>query len=284
MSKRSLIIIIVMLVVVNVLAGLYYLGARMESEGRGLELPSGDTLSERADTVDIVTVADVFLPWESRRKTYVSPVDSDAAGRQRVCALAVKMRLPSSVNGNDSLSHLRRELARAAFGGNPLSLDAAITDFLARPQWNTSTMAITVTIEPRMTSQRLLVLAAERTVATPADTTTTTTYVHYDRLTHHVLARADILLPQAERELLKRINDKIAVLNDEKHLDLQAASRVPSSFRAQRTGLLFCYNEGELTSPRRGSIDVLVSYKVLGPCLTPAFKHLLWNNADYRNL
>ena len=305
MSKRSLIIIIVMLAVVNVLAGLYYLGARMESEGRSLELTDNDTnVTVQADTMPIVTVPDTFDEWTTHRRTYVSTDSDSETMLRRVSTLSVRMRLPRSVNGNDSLAALRRALARAAFGGDPLSISEAVSGFLAVPRWgtavvnnysagtsatvatgaNTIVITTTVTIEPRMTSQRLLVIAAERTEAMPGDTTTTTAYVHYDRLTQHVLDRGDILLPQAERKLLSLINEKIAVLNSEKHLELDAASRVPQSFRAQRTGLLFCYKKGELTSPKHGSIDVLVSYKVLGPCLTPKFKNLLWHNADYRNL
>lgn len=301
MTKRSLIIIIVMLVLVNMLAALYYLGARMESEGRGIGSEAGDSAAAEAEMVSIATAPDVFGQWTSRNKTYVSEV-TDNSSRQYVSALSVKMRLPESVNGNDSLPSLYRALARAAFGGDPISLPSAVNAFLSEPHWGTAvvtgyssggdathsglarTVSTTVTISPRMTSQRLLVMAAERQVVTMDDTTATVAYVHYDRLLQRVLERNDILQPQTEQQLLALINEKIVTLNERTRLKLTAAVRVPASFRAQRTGLLFCFHEGELTSPKHGSIDVLVDYKVLGPCLTTSFKHLLWHNADYRNL
>ncbi len=302
MTRRTLYIIIAMLAIIDLVAGLYYLGARLENEGRSLELfGKSDTVTVQADTTDVYILPDEIAPMRLRERAYTS--SGDSTQRHLTCGMVVKWQRVNAVAGNDSLINLERAIAMTAFGKNERNLDAAIRAFLDEPYWGGNyvpdftqvdfammrkahrfNIITTVTIAPCMTSRRLLVVESRRDVATVFDTVTTTAYVHYDRLLQRVLQPNDIVRAGCEQQLLSLINDKITVLNRNKSLHLTQASRVPNSFRAMRQGLLFCFAEGELTDAEHGGIDVRVDYKVLGDCLTESFKHLLWNNSDYRAL
>ena len=300
MTRRTLYIIIAMLAIIDLVAGLYYLGARMENEGKSIDLfNSRDDTAIHADTLTAETIADEVAPMRVRERAYITG-DSD---RRIVSGMEVRMRRVIAVNGNDSLDTLDRAIAAAAFGATGESLDIAIGSFLSTPYWGGNYVSdmrqvdyaatlmhgvpryvTTVSIAPCMTSHRLLVIETRRDVKTATDTVTTTAYVHYDRLSGRVLQRHDIISADKEQRLLNLINEKIGLLNRTKPLHLTAATRVPASFRATRQGLLFNFAEGELTGAEHGGIEVRVDYTVLGGCLTESFKHLLWHNSEYRNL
>ena len=304
MSKRSLIIVIILLLVADLVATFWYLGARVESEGHSSDLfERHDSTALAADTSVVVSsLPDTFQVSEHHAyHRSVRPVSTHEAAHYYTSVARIKLRWPVSVNGNDELADLEQALTRAAFGTNYVNIRSAIGSELAVPQFNTMAdidfkqveqmpdyrneygHAVVTLVYPLLTSFRLLVMEIDVFEFNGVSERHSSNYVHYDRFNQRVLGRGDVFLAANDPDILNLINRKITALNGERNLNLLSASKVPNRFCCKRTGILFEFPDGELTDTKRGPINVLVPYDELTPHLTKAFKQLLSTNGGYWN-
>ena len=305
MTKKNLIIVILLLAVIDLMAAGWYTARRIEASGRSQNLFDQRDSTEviaMADTVTSANQADVFD--KPQHNTYYftakSPAIKGDESSYYTSTKHVKVRWPLKVNGNDDLTELNKELIKKAFDNSQSTLKDARYMFLNNPSFNKPVgddyrtlvkaprvfpvygNVSQVLVFPYMTSQRLLVMEIEKVEYNGTMTVENTSYVHYDRMQQRVLSRLDILVADVDKEskLLKLINKKIDTLNKgraENNL-LQHALNVPAEVRCGKDGIVFQFKHGSISS---GPIDILLDYDRLEPYLTKEFKLLQESNEGY---
>lgn len=301
MSKRNLVIIIALLVIIDIAAAFWYLSLRIEASGESRDLwQSRDTTATVADTLVNTSMPDTFKLQEFHAyHVSRSPAIKGDLNTYYVSVRRVKVRWPMSVNGNDSLHHLEQALLTSLFGhaGNGLTVNAA--QWLREPRFTIEALTDYKEIDnlpklvgryayseqllayPILTSLRLLVIEVDHRTRDGEISSQVARYVHYDRIKQVVLGRRNIIEQSQEPVLLSLINDKIERLNSEKKLQLERAGKVANEFHATRMGLVFDYPAGEIAPASEGTIELLIDYPLLGPVLTQEFKNLLNLNDGY---
>ena len=305
MTKKNLIITIILLAVIDLLAAGWYMSRRIEASGKSQSLFDQRDSTEviaMADTVTAASQADVFD--KEQHNTYYFIANSPSIHGDETSYYTsikhVKVRWPKKINGNDSPEELNKELIRKAFGNSQSQLKDARYMYLNTPSFNkpigsdyhTLSKApkiypvydnvIQVMVYPYMTSQRLLVMEIDKVEYNGNTTLENTTYVHYDRQNQRLLSRVDILMTDVEKEtkLLKTINKKIDELNRGRGEDkqLQHALNVPAEICCRKNGILFQFKQGTISS---SPIDIMIDYDKVKDFLTKDFELLVDNNDSY---
>ena len=293
MTKRNLVIIIALLVIIDIAAAFWYLSLRIEASGESHDLwqHGSDTTATVADTLTTASIPDTFDVKEFHAY-YVSrsPAVRGDENSYYTCIKRVKVRWPLSVNGNDSIPALERALQSCMFGNDNNNLTFAASQWTRSPKFDVEALTDFKEIEsqPKIVSryaytEQLLaypILTSLRTHSGETSTMTTR-YVHYDRVKQSVLERKHIFEQGQEPILLSLINDKIERLNNEKSLQLERAAKVANEFHATRAGIIFDYPAGELAPANEGVIEILIDYPVLSTVITQDFKNLLNLNDGY---
>ena len=306
MTKRNLIIVIILLSVIDLVAAGWYFSRRIETGD------NSDDLFNWRDTTDVVVEADTlvstFEPDEFdklQHNTYYFIANTPSvSGDKSTCYTSikhVKVRWPIKINGNAELEKLNKELISKAFGNTQARLKDARYVYLNTPAFNKpidgddyhsmkTAPAIVplygnvsqVLVYPYMTSNRLLVMEVDKVEYNGHATVEDEHFIHYDRVKHRVLSRVDILNANAgnENKLLKLINKKIDNLNrgrsDSNHL--QHALNVPAELCCGKDGIVFLFRQGSIANT---PIEVKIGYDDLKPCLASGFEQLLDNNDAY---
>lgn len=305
MTKKNLIITIILLAVIDLLAAGWYMSRRIEASGKSQSLFDQRDSTEviaMADTVTSASQADVFD--KEQHNTYYFIANSPSIHGDETSYYTsikhVKVRWPKKINGNDSPEELNKELIRKAFGNSQSQLKDARYMYLNTPSFNKSigsdyhTLSKApriypvygnvsqVMVYPYMTSQRLLVMEIDKVEYNGNTTLENTTYVHYDRQNQRLLSRVDILMTDVEKEtkLLKTINKKIDELNRGRGEDrqLQHALNVPAEICCRKNGILFQFKQGTISS---SPIDIMIDYDKVKDFLTKDFELLVDNNDSY---
>ena len=305
MTKKNLIITIILLAVIDLVAAGWFISRSIEVSGKAPNLfeqrDSTEAITE-ADTVTSTTEADVFDDLQHHTYYYVGNTPSiHGDNTSRYTSIKhVKVRWPKKVNGDEELTVLMLELISKAFGNTQDKMKDARYVYLNTPLFNkpigddyhkVSSAPIIVPVYgnvsqvmvyPRMTSQRLLVMEIDKTEYNGTSSTEDKTYVHYDRTRGRVLKQLDILVADVDKEnkLLKVINKKIDELNKKRgdERQLQHALNVPAEVCCGKMGILFEYKHGTISSD---PIEILIDYDKLEPYMTEQFKHLVENNSGY---
>ena len=306
MTKRNIIIVIILLSVIDLVAAGWYMSRRIEtgdkSEGLFGGRDSSDVITE-ADTVVTTSVPDMFDKLEHSATYYIANSPS-VSGDKSTCYTSikhVKLRWPLKVNGSDVLESLNKALVGKAFGNSHSQVKDARYMYLKTPSFNkpmgddyrTLNKAplivpvygnvSQVLVYPYMTSNRLLVMEIDKVEYNGHATLEDNFFIHYDRGTHRVLSRIDILSSDIsnENKLLKLINKKIDNLNrsrgESNHL--QHALNVPAELCCGKNGIIFQFRQGSISS---GPVAVQVDYDDLKSYLTPSFTQLMEGNGDYQ--
>lgn len=306
MTKRNLIIVIILLAVIDLVAAGWYMSRRIETGNKGESIFGGRDSSDvivEADTVVNATEPDEFD--DLQQTTFYHVANSPAvSGDKSTCYTSikhVKVRWPKTVNGSDKLESLNKELISKAFGNSQSKMKEGRYMYLNTPSFNkpmgddyhsqTTAPAIVpvygnvrqVLVYPYMTSQRLLVMEIDKVEYNGHVTAQDSYFIHYDRIRHRVLSRIDMLGASIDNEnkLLKLINKKIDILNRGRSDSnrLQHALNVPAELCCGKKGVLFQFRQGSISS---APIEVEVDYDDLKPYLTAGFAQLLDNNSDYQ--
>ena len=305
MTKKNLIILIILLAVIDLVAAGWYMSRRIEANGGGQnpfdQRDSTEIIAE-ADTVVTTTQEDLFDELQHNTYYYIANNPS-IPGDKTSCYTSikhVKVRWPRKVNGDSDLSALNKELIERAFGNSQSQMKDARYVFLNTPSFNkpigddyhklSSAPAIVpvygnvsqVLVYPYMTSQRLLVMEIDKVEYNGNTTSTNSYFIHYDRARQRVLSRLDLLVADVEKEnkLLKTINGKIDDLNKGRGEDkkLQHALNVPAEVCCTNKGIKFEYRHGTISDK---PVEILIDYDKLEPFMTEEFKQMLNNNDGY---
>lgn len=303
MTKRNLIIIIVLLAIIDIVAACWYVSQRIEQSGKSQDLfnKRDSTQVVVADTVTVTSVADQFYGVREMNAYFVSTSPADRSNQMSyyTSIKRVATKWPRSVNGQDSLPALEKQLIKQAFGNGEPTVQKAREAYLASPTFNkpvgsqyrraseapttytTYGNVTQVLVYPLITSDRLLVMEVDKVDYSGYGTMRASSFVHYDRRRQHVLQRLDILNADRSGQLLSLINDRIDELNARRGTDkqLSRALNVPVDFCCTRDGITFAFQSG--TIARDEAMDVSVPYDKLQPYLTDNFKQLIADNDDY---
>lgn len=305
MTKKNLIIVIILLSIIDLMAAAWYMSRRIEA-GQSSDLFAQRDSSEvvvEADTVVTTFQEDLFD--EVQHNTYYfksnSPAISGDNSSYYTSIKHVKVRWPLKVNGNSELDELNKELITKAFGNTQSQMKDARYVFLNTPAFNkpigddykklSSAPTIVpvygnvtqVLVYPYMTSNRLLVMEIDKIEYNGSTHSEDNVYVHYDRQLQRLLSRLDILPADRDKEnkLVRVINDKIDDLNKNRAdgNKLQHAINVPSEVCCSKDGIIFQYKQGSLAST---PVEVKIGYDKLENFLTADFLQLVQNNDDYK--
>lgn len=306
MTKKNLIIVIILLTIIDLVAAGWYMSRRIEASGQSKNLfeqrDSTDYVVE-ADTVMAASQDDLFDELQHNTSYYIADnpsIPGDNSSRY-TSIKHVKVRWPRKVNGDGELTVLNKELIGRAFGNTQSQMKDARYVYLNTPSFNkpigddykklSSAPTIVpvygnvsqVLVYPYMTSQRLLVMEIDKVEYNGNTTSENSYFIHYDRMRQRVLSRLDILVPDMDKEtkLLKTINKKIDELNSGRSDDrkLQHALNVPAEVCCTKKGVKFEFQHGSISS---SPIEILVEYDKLEPYFTEEFKQLLKQNEDYK--
>lgn len=306
MTKKNLIIVIILLTIIDLVAAGWYMSRRIEASGQSKNLfeqrDSTDYVVE-ADTVMVASQDDLFDELQHNTYYYIADnpsIPGDNSSRY-TSIKHVKVRWPRKVNGDGELTVLNKELIGRAFGNTQSQMKDARYVYLNTPSFNkpigddykklSSAPTIVpvygnvsqVLVYPYMTSQRLLVMEIDKVEYNGNTTSENSYFIHYDRMRQRVLSRLDILVPDMDKEtkLLKTINKKIDELNSGRSDDrkLQHALNVPAEVCCTKKGVKFEFQHGSISS---SPIEILVEYDKLEPYFTEEFKQLLKQNEDYK--
>ena len=306
MTKKNLIILIILLTIIDLVAAGWYMSRRIEASGQSKNLfeqrDSTDYVVE-ADTVMAASQDDLFDELQHNVYYFIAnnpSIPGDNSSRY-TSIKHVKVRWPRKVNGDGELTALNKELIGRAFGNSHSQMKDARYVYLNTPSFNkpigddykklSSAPTIVpvygnvsqVLVYPYMTSQRLLVMEIDKVEYNGNTTSENSYFIHYDRMRQRVLSRLDILVADMDKEtkLLKTINKKIDELNSGRSDDrkLQHALNVPAEVCCTKKGVKFEFQHGSISS---SPIEILVEYDKLEPFFTEEFKQLLKQNEDYK--
>ena len=305
MTKKNLIIVIILLSVIDLLAAGWYVSRRIEASGKSENLFDQRDSTEviaMADTVTGASQADLFEKPQHNTYYYIANTPSTPGNNStRYTSIKhVKVRWPIKVNGNDELTELNKELISKAFGNGQSSMQDARYVYLNTPSFNKPigddykklTEAPTIVpvygnvtqvlVYPYMTSQRLLVMEIDKVEYNGNSTSQDKSFIHYDRQRQRVLSRLDILVADVSKEnkLLKLINNKIDDLNRGRkgQGQLQHALNVPGEVCCSKDGVFFHFKHGTISN---GPVEILLDYDALEPYFAEGFKQMVGYNEGY---
>ena len=306
MTKKNLIIVIILLTIIDLVAAGWYMSRRIEASGKSQSLFDQRDSTEviaMADTVTSATQADVFDAMQNNTYYFIanSPNIKGDETSYYASTKHVKVRWPKKINGDDEFESLNKELIKKAFGNSQGKMKDARYVYLKTPNFNkplgdgeyhTLSSApkvypiygnvTQVLVYPYMTSLRLLVMEIDKVEYNGSTTTENSYYIHYDRQSHRVLSRLDILMADIDKEskLLKTINKKIDELNKGRGEDkqLQHALNVPAEICCRKNGIIFQFKQGAISS---SSIDILLDYDKVKEFMTKDFQLLVDNNEGF---
>jgi len=306
MTKRNLIIVIILLCIIDLAAAGWYMSRRIEATGRIGNLFDEDSSSEviaEADTTMSESQPDEFDKLQFNTYYFISNTPSIKGDHSSYYTSIkhVKVIWPLKVNGDSEFSSLNKELIKNAFDNTQSKLKDARYVYLNAPNFNkpigddyrTLVKApkiypiygnvSQVLVYPYMTSKRLLVMQIDKVEYNGSSTSESNIHIHYDRLKQRVLSRLDIFVADIDKEnkLLKVINKKIDDLNKRRSDDnqLQHALNVPSEICCGKDGVLFNFKLGSISNQ---PIEILIDYDKLEPFFTEEFKQLQQQNEGYK--
>ena len=305
MTKKNLLIVILLLAIIDLVAGGWYVSRRIEASGKSQSLFGQRDSTEviaMADTVGSTSQADVFDKLQHNTFYFISNSPSVKGDNSTYYTSTkhVKVRWPKKINGDDDFEALEKELIKKAFGNTQSVMKDARYVFLNTPEFNkpigddyhSLVKAPTVhpvygnvsqvLVYPYMTSNRLLVMEIDKSEYNGSTTQENSTFVHYDRLKRRVLSRLDILVADASKEskLLKAINKKIDNLNQGRADNrLQHALNVPTEICCGKKGIIFQFKHGTIAD---SPIEVMIDYDKMENFMTEDFKQLVMNNDGYK--
>lgn len=302
-TKRGLVKVIVLLVIIDLIAAFWYISLRIENSGESHDLwEKTDSLAEAADTIAEITIPDTFDIVEAHG--YFISQQPMIAGKEKSHLASIKtakLRFPISINGNDSIGQLQQALLEKAFGNSSGSVKEALKAYTSIPAFANNAAPeykevkyvptvdekhcnnVRVLIYPLYTSHRLMVFEVDHKRKENGNKFKASSYVHYDRVNQQIIKRSDILNISESKAILEILNKKIELLKEEKKMNLVHASKVPSELYTTRNALAFVFSPGEIAPLSEGEIEIHIPYQNLQSALTPNFTTILENSTGWWN-
>ena len=305
MTKKNLIIVIILLSIIDLMAAGWYVSRRIEASGKSQSLFGQRDEDEEivmADTITSESQPDVFDKVQHNTYYFIanSPAVNGNPSSRYTSIKHVKVKWPLKVNGEDDLEELNKELIKKAFNNNLSELKEARYKYLNTPTFNKPVgddyrslveapkivpvygNVSQVLVYPHMTSLRLLVMEIDQVEYNGSSTFKSHAFVHYDRMNQRVLSRLDILTADVGKEskLLKLINSKIDDLNKGRgeYNQIQHAMNVPIEICCSKKGILFQFQNNTISHE---PLEILIDYDKLKPFFSKKFEQLMDVNGEY---
>lgn len=291
MTKRTLYIIIGILVVMDMAAGFWYLAGHINSDGHGVELFSNNQEVTDADTLGGNTSPDRYRTIDDFRY-YVSaqPGKPDDALTYYCSVKRVKARLPIQVNGSRDIGDLLTAINNGAFGNNDASVESSVNVFLSNPTFTTNEPidykrttnqptvregyghVESVKIYPAYASANFLTMTIDRQRYDGHQKTENLQFVSYARTAHHLLTFTQIFNADRNDTLLQTINRRITYRNTHGGHHFRHARELPNTLLLRPNGITFIYGPGKIGI---SAVQVFVPYDELQSTLTTEFRSLM---------
>ena len=299
MTKRTLIIIIAILAVLDIAAGFWYLASHVNSDGKSGELFENDRQAVDADTISESIVPDKFKIIE--KQGYFVSKEPSKQGHYRTYWSSVKRfkgRIPVTINGSTAINSLMAEITRKTFGFNDPSLETHINAFTKEPVFNTKEdvdykkmlkkpftedhygNVQNIKVYPTFNSNHILVMVIDQTTFNGDYFQEKMQFVTFNRLRQQVMTNDEIINYNESSEILNLVNENIDKLKEEGH-DLHHAIHLPSEIYVRRNGIFFIFPAGTIASLNDGMQEIFVYYKQLKPYLTKDFRHIVEHNNGF---
>ena len=138
MTKKNLIIVIILLTIIDLVAAGWYMSRRIEASGKSQSLFDQRDSTEviaMADTVTSATQADVFDAMQNNTYYFIanSPNIKGDETSYYTSTKHVKVRWPKKINGDDEFESLNKELIKKAFGNSQGKMKDARYVYLKTP-------------------------------------------------------------------------------------------------------------------------------------------------------
>lgn len=291
MTKRSLLIIIAILIVADLAAGFWYWSGHFNSDGRSADLfSSADSVTD-ADTLGGNTTPDRYALTD--KFSYFVSQTTAVPGNELTrytCVKRFKARIPQQINGSADIQDLLTELNRVAFSHTDAGISASASEFLSKPTFTTTAQVAfkqvaaqptthptygyveSVKIYPAFASANFLSMAVDRQTYNGSRKVEQLQFVAYARTLHHLLTFAQMFDPAKPDALLAAINGRINYRNVKGHHNFRQAKAASQNMLLRADGVTFIYDPGQLATT---AVQVFVPYKDLNPALTTEMANLI---------
>lgn len=297
MTKRSLYITILILIVLDLAATAWWAAGHFNADGKSRFLDSGDVVA-MADTVPNPSKPDKFRLLDDHAY-YRAGTTYDKALYSSV--IFIKAKWPASINGDNSAAELKEALMGKLFSRQYQDIKQAFDSTLAQPRFVANFTKYSRTdarpmahpgfsteyyyrAYPCLTSDRLLEYHVEHNTFDGYKAKRTVAMVHYDRVQRQVIT-VDMVLDLAQKDkIINLINRRIQYFVNADGMELRNTGNLPQEFMIGQSGIIFIFPAGDIAPEKSGIIEIKVKYDDIKPFLTSYFRKILEENAHYKAL
>ena len=300
MSKRTLFIIIGLLIFLDVASFLIYFVSNSNRDGKSpLDFSFGDTVAVKiADTIPDVLIEDKF-DTISHSVTYASQdlIDDGGVKKHMISTINLKFVWPASINGRNHFHELEKALMHKLESRDFVTLQECIDTLLLHPRFVKPTKSFTRVdhaeqiassvqsthnyyVYPYFRTTYLLEMVVLVEHSSGLSTKREMKIVHYDRMHNKVIQMEEIFDLSKSNEILALVNQGIENLKTKKkNKTIHEISVLPREFLLGSKSVYFYMPDGLIADPGTGAYEVYVSNNDLKPYFTEFYNELL-NNDD----
>ena len=305
MTKRTLFIIIGLLVFLDVAALLIYLVSNSNRDGKSpLELTfDEDRIVLPADTIPSIVNEDRFDTIE-RKITYVSSdkIMVDGQSKGMLSSIRVKMAWPASINKSSSLTDLEHALIKKLLGVNTevTNMQECVERLISTPrfvkpsthyvagQYSEPTGAphhshYNYRVFPMVGTASLLEMMVMIDSFDGTASHSEIKVVHYDRMHNKVLTINNIFNLSHSNDILALVNQGIEHLKTiKKNKTIHEIGFLPDEFLLGSKSVIFFMRDGLIASPGTGLYEVYVPNDDLISYFTEYYQELYNNDTQFK--
>lgn len=306
MTKRTLYIIICLLLLLDAAAIFIYLVGNINRDGKSslLSLRDKNVPVEKADTIPD-RLSDDRFDTITRSASFVASnkVLVDDEQKRMTSTIKFKVVWPLSINGKRDLNTLENEIIETMMGHSYGSIEEAIDVTMANPHFASTAKDFTRVSDPMLTdsgsnhtkqlyrafpyfrTNYLLeyVILVEKYDGHKMHRTMN--IVHYDRLHHNIITLDKIFDLTKRDEILALVNQSIERLKTEKkNKQIHETSVMPTQFLLGTKSVIFYMPDGRIAPVGSGLYEVSVKNDALKPYFTNFYTELLNNDSHFDSL
>ena len=303
MTKRTLFIIIGLLVLLDVSTFIVYWSGTGNQDGKtslDFGLMPVDTIVENADTIPDVIVEDRFDTL-SRQASYVSQEMAVVGGHKKRMTCDIKMKLvwPQSINGSSEFEDLKNSLMRVIVKRSLGSVSELTDSLLLHPQFVTPSSKFSAVagplnkgdagssslyyrVFPYVRTRTLLemVVLIEKNIGGKLQRAMS--IVHYDRMRHRVLNLDDIFDLSHTDDIIILVNRGIELLKAQKNNSaMHEITELPVEFLLGSKSVIYYLPDGSISPAGSGIHEVTVSNDDLNEFFTDYYREVLNNDTHF---
>lgn len=293
MTKRTLLIIIGLLVLLDVAAIIIYLAGTKNHDGKSPldftidksnEVTHADTIPDKASRDDFETIKDTvnFISTDK--------VQDGGEMKRMTSTVIIDLSWPKTVNGKTQFPELQNELMKKLTGKTYISVKQMVTDLITHPKFIKPTTHSTVinkdfsasrgasqhtqsfTMRPHAGSHYRLEIWIENKTFNGGSESSSLSIVHYDRQKGEVITINKIFDNASSREIRELVNQGIESKIIKENVDMREVESIPSNFVLGKDYTTFYVEQGGKR------YEVKVSNNDLNPYFTDYYKELILND------